>query len=90
VARRVQEGGHDVAPAFIRHRYDSGLSLLKRHYRSFDRLQLYDNSGEEPVEVMEFIPGTPPRLFGQLPQWAISIAAHITRMEALYAKLPTK
>lgn len=90
VARRVQEGGHDVAPAFIRHRYDSGLSLLKRHYRSFDRLQLYDNSGEEPVEVLEFVLGNSPQLFGQMPQWATSIAAHITRMEALYAKLPTK
>ncbi len=90
VARRVQEGGHDVAPAFIKHRYDSGLSLLKRNYRCFDRLQLYDNSGEEPIEIVEFIPGNPPRLFDRRPQWAVSTVAHITRMEALYAKLPAK
>lgn len=90
VARRVQEGGHDVAPAFIKHRYDSGLSLLKRNYRRFDRLQLYDNSGEEPIEIMEFIPGSPLQLFNRMPQWAASIVAHITRMETLYAKLPTK
>lgn len=90
VARRVQEGGHDVAPAFIRHRYDSGLSLLKRNYRRFDRLQRYDNSGEEPIEVMEFIPGTLPQIFNPMLAWAISIVAHITRMETLYAKLPSR
>ena len=90
VARRVLEGGHDVPAALIQHRYASSLSLLKRNYRLFDRLQLYDNSGEEPIEILEFIPGNPLRFFDRMPQWAASIVAHITRMEALYAKLTTK
>lgn len=88
VVRRVLEGGHDVPAAFIQHRYDSGLSLLKRNYRIFDRLQLYDNSGEQPEEVAEFLPGAMPQLIGQTPEWAASVVAHITKMEALYAKLP--
>ena len=29
VAQRVAQGGHDVPPAFIQHRYKNGLSLLK-------------------------------------------------------------
>ena len=88
VVQRVLEGGHDVPPALIRHRYDNGLSLLKRHHRLFDRLQLYDNSGEQPEEVVDFTPGTAPRPLGPLPAWAAPVLAHIARMEALYAKLP--
>ncbi|MGY3089985.1 putative ABC-type ATPase [Hymenobacter sp. UYAg731] len=88
VIRRVLEGGHDVPAALIQHRYDSGLSLLKRSYRLFDRLQLYDNSGEQPEEVAEFLPGSIPQLIGQPPEWAASVVAHIIKMEALYTKLP--
>lgn len=38
VAQRVHEGGHDVPPALIQQRYANSLSLLKQHYRIFDRL----------------------------------------------------
>lgn len=87
VAQRVAQGGHDVPPAFIQHRYENGLSLLKANYRLFDRLQLYDNSAEQPEKVADFIPGMVPRLFSLMPAWATPVVIHITKMEALYAKL---
>lgn len=59
--------------ALIQHRYASSLSLLKRNYRLFDRLQRYDHSGEQPEEVAEFLPGNLPKLLGPplglLPSW---------------------
>lgn len=41
---RVRQGGHNVNPDIIRHRYTTGLALLK-HYRNFPNvLMLLDNS----------------------------------------------
>ena len=87
VKRRVAEGGHDVPAALIQHRYASGLSLLKRNYRVFDRLQLYDNSGEQPEKVAEFRPGDGVQFADPLPGWAGAVVAHIARMEALYGRI---
>lgn len=67
VAQRVVEGGHDVPPALIQQRYTNGLSLLKQHYRLFDRIQLYDNTGTEVRQVAEFLPASSPRQIGALP-----------------------
>lgn len=89
VAQRVLEGGHDVPVAFIQHRYSSSLSLLKRHYRDFDRVQIYDNSGTEARQVADFLPGTALLLIDTTPQWAVSLLAHITKMEALYQRMKT-
>ena len=44
VQQRVKEGGHDVPPAIIEHRYHQSLSLLKQHYHSFDHIRLVDNT----------------------------------------------
>lgn len=41
IAQRVLEGGHDVPPALVQQRYANGLSLLKQHYRLFDRTLPY-------------------------------------------------
>lgn len=59
VAQRVLEGGHDVPPALIQQRYTNSLSLLKQHYRAFDCIQLYDNTGTEARQVAEIRPGHP-------------------------------
>lgn len=87
VAQRVLEGGHDVPAAFIEHRYTSSLSLLKRHYRVFDRLQFYDNSGTEARLVVDFSPGTLPQPIGPTPAWATPTLAHISKMEEVYQRL---
>lgn len=44
VQQRVKEGGHDVPPAIIEHRYHQSLSLLKQHYLLFDHIRLVDNT----------------------------------------------
>lgn len=86
VAQRVREGGHDIPAALIAQRYANSLSLLKRHYRAFDRLQLYDNT-TLPREVLDFVPGQMPSAVIELPAWAAPVLAHIMRMEALYGRL---
>lgn len=89
VAQRVLEGGHDVPTAFIEHRYTSSLSLLKRHYRVFDRLQLYDNSDAEARLIADFTPGILPPTVDLAPTWAVPTLAHIAKMEAVYQRLKT-
>lgn len=87
VAQRVLEGGHDVPAAFIEHRYHSSLSLVKRHYRVFDRLQFYDNSDAEARLISDFTPGILPPFTAYTPAWATATLAHITKMEAVYQRL---
>ncbi|RTQ50908.1 hypothetical protein EJV47_09855 [Hymenobacter gummosus] len=86
VAQRVREGGHDIPAALVAQRYANSLSLLKLHYRAFDRLQLYDNTAL-PREVLEFVPGQVPTAVADLPAWAAPVLAHITRMERVYGRL---
>lgn len=88
VAQRVAEGGHNVSAAFVEQRYHNSLSLLKTNYRVFDRLQLYDNSDTEPEELADIVPGLSLRQLRPPPEWALTVTAHIARMEAIYAKLP--
>lgn len=87
VAQRLLEGGHDVPPALIQQRYANGLSLLKQHYRVFDRIQLYDNTGTEARQVADFLPGSSPTQVGLVPDWAAPVIAHITRMVTLYQRM---
>lgn len=86
VAQRVLEGGHDVPLALIQQRYTNGLSLLKQHYRIFDRIQLYDNTGTEARPIAEVRPGYPLQPTMRLAAWALPVLQHIARMEALYQK----
>jgi predicted ABC-type ATPase len=55
VARRVQEGGHDVPEAAIRRRFDLGLHNLFHLYLSlFDSWFVFDNSTTKPRIVARF------------------------------------
>ena len=87
VIQRVIEGGHDVPPALVQHRYDSGLSLLKRHYRTFDQLQFYDNTGEQAQLLVSFLAATVPSTTNILPNWLGPVIQHITKMEKIYQRL---
>ena len=87
VAQRVLEGGHNVPTAFIEHRYHSSLSLVKRHYRVFDRLQFYDNSDTEARLIADFTPGMLPPSAALAPAWAAPMLAHIAKMETVYQRL---
>lgn len=52
VAARVVQGGHDVAPAIIKRRFEAGLRNFHERYRLLvDAWILYDNSGAEPLVI---------------------------------------
>ena len=49
VAARVAQGGHNVASAIVRRRFDSGLHNLKEIYMDLvDQWEWYDNSSNIP------------------------------------------
>jgi predicted ABC-type ATPase len=50
VARRVQQGGHDVPPVVIRRRFAAGMKNFMEVYRyKVDYWRLFDNSGPRPL-----------------------------------------
>ena len=54
VAIRVAQGGHNVASAVVRRRFDSGLRNFQDVYkRLVDRWWWYDNSGNTPQLLSE-------------------------------------
>jgi predicted ABC-type ATPase len=54
VAMRVAQGGHNVASAVVRRRFDSGLRNFESVYKDLvDRWWWYDNSGDVPQLVSE-------------------------------------
>ena len=54
VAARVRQGGHDVAEAVIRRRYQAGWSNFEKRYKTLvNAWTLYDNSGEAPAIIGE-------------------------------------
>ena len=58
VAQRVKSGGHDIPDDVIRRRYERGRSNFFELYRPLaDRWSMWNNSGEESVEIANGTPG---------------------------------
>lgn len=54
VKTRVNQGGHNVASAVIRRRFDSGLRNFQDIYKNLvDKWEWYDNSGPVPKLISE-------------------------------------
>jgi predicted ABC-type ATPase len=54
VAARVAQGGHHVASAVVRRRFDSGLRNFQDVYLELvDKWEWYDNSGDSPQLISE-------------------------------------
>jgi predicted ABC-type ATPase len=54
VAARVAQGGHHVASAVVRRRFQSGLSNFQNVYIDLvDKWEWYDNSGNAPELISE-------------------------------------
>ena len=54
VKTRVDQGGHNVASAVVRRRFDSGLRNFQDVYKNLvDRWWWYDNSGPVPKLISE-------------------------------------
>lgn len=83
VQQRVREGGHDVPPAIIEHRYHQSLSLLKQHYLSFDHIRLVDNTdrdtGYQTVAMIKN--GRVLNVQTESVSWAKSVIRHMQQRE---------
>jgi predicted ABC-type ATPase len=84
VAQRVRYGGHAIAEAKIRERYDASRANLCAILPSLDELVVYDNSAERdphrgeaphPIRLLHYRDGTILHVASPLPQWAKPIAA---------------
>ena len=64
VKTRVDQGGHNVASAVVRRRFDSGLRNFQDVYKNLvDRWWWYDNSGPVPKLIQREIIDEPARQF---------------------------
>ncbi|OGX82133.1 hypothetical protein [Hymenobacter coccineus] len=83
VQQRVREGGHDVPPAIIEHRYHQSLSLLKQHYLSFDHIQLVNNTdratGYQTAALIE--KGKVLEVQAEPALWANGVVRHMQQRE---------
>ena len=54
VAARVKQGGHNVANAVVRRRFESGLRNFRDVYiQLVDKWEWYDNAGNTPQLIAE-------------------------------------
>ncbi|HKU72554.1 MAG TPA: hypothetical protein VJR02_01415 [Pyrinomonadaceae bacterium] len=54
VAARVAQGGHNVASAVVRRRFEAGFRKFEEKYKHLvDKWQWYDNSGSTPHLISE-------------------------------------
>jgi predicted ABC-type ATPase len=69
VQERVAQGGHDVPNADVRRRYSRSLSNLKQLVNVANEALIYDNSGPEPMLILEIRSGHVVGKSGDLPRW---------------------
>lgn len=85
VARRVEEGGHDVPIAKIIRRYYRGLARLAEALPAVDRGYLYDNSAEDATPALQCrtVNGEIHRVYTRGHAWAAEVCRAVSgaRME---------
>jgi predicted ABC-type ATPase len=70
VHERVAQGGHNVPDEDVRRRYARSLVNLKQVTKIANETLVYDNSGPEPVLVLEVRSGRVTTEVKELPVWA--------------------
>lgn len=88
VLQRIAEGGHTyVNGEAARACYEKNLEALHQHYQQPDRLELYDNSGQQELFIARLQKGAVTKaLTGKLPDWvARKLPAIASRIEAFQA-----
>lgn len=78
VQQRVLEGGHDIAPSIIEHRYSMGLSYLKSKLLDFKEARLIDVSTERPREMATLKQGQILLQHPEIEKWAQE-SLHLTQ-----------
>lgn len=81
VARRVQQGGHDVPIRKIVDRYVKSVANCAAVAPDIDRVYLYDNSvdGAAPRLVLRAGNGVVAKRYGEAPTWMAPIIAALGR-----------
>lgn len=69
VQRRVKEGGHDIPPEIIIHRYKMALVYLKGKLRLFKEVYFIDNSTDEAIEIANIKQDRLTEFFKESPRW---------------------
>ena len=70
IKRRVKEGGHDVPPEIVIHRYKMVLTNLKGKLNLFNEVYLIENSSDTPVLIAQVINNTLTEYISPMPKWA--------------------
>jgi len=70
IHERVAQGGHYVPDKDVRRRYARSLSNLTQIIKITHETLAYDNSGAEPILMIEMRTGSVIRKVSELPLWA--------------------
>lgn len=69
IQRRVKEGGHDIPPEIVIHRYKMAITYLKTKLNLFNEIYFIDNSSDEAVEIGYIKNNILTEIFSDLPKW---------------------
>jgi predicted ABC-type ATPase len=69
IHRRVKEGGHDIPPEIVMHRYRMTLIYLKTRLRLFKEIRFINTSSDEAIEIGFIKDDTLTELFSDSPKW---------------------
>ena len=81
VQRRVKEGGHDIPPETIIHRYKMALIYLKGKLHLFKEAYFIDNSTDEAIEAAHIKEGKLTELLHGNPEWLNQVLFIAKRMK---------
>jgi len=82
VQRRVKEGGHNIPPEIIIHRYKMGLVYLKGKFHLFNEIYFIDNSADEAIMVANIKKGKLSEFTKKSPKWLNEVLFIARRMKS--------
>lgn len=88
IAERVKLGEHYIPPKEVKQRYEDSLKLLPGKIRSFDQVEIYDNTDiNNTTLLMRFEKGKLTFQKNKLPKWAEEVYQKFEKDKRLYEKI---
>ena len=81
VARRLAEGGHNIAEAIIRTRYSQSHSYLKTKLFEFNEVYLIDNSTDTSLVQVQLTEGVIAYKIHEVQDWIKNIISLVERLQ---------
>jgi predicted ABC-type ATPase len=81
VQRRIKEGGHDITPEIIIHRYKMSLVYLKGKLHLFKEVYFIDNSTDEAIAAAYIKEGKLTELAAEFPRWLYEVLFIFKKMK---------